>query len=172
MPLRLGVTLNFIVEIIFWIVWKIIYDIYSNYQTGKELCESLEEKYKIEDVGSKKFILGKFLKFSIVDSKSVVSQVEEIQRMIHELLAKGCKVNEHFQVGTIIEKLPPSWNHFKIYLKHMRREVKMEDLIIRRWVEEDHWKGDKINSSAFEGKVNIIEDKKKKKKNKQTRTKV
>lgn len=45
---------------------------------SKELWNSLEKKYKIEDVGAKKFVIGKFLNFKIVDTKTVVTQVEEI----------------------------------------------------------------------------------------------
>lgn len=38
---------------------------------------------------------------------SVVSQIEEIQRMIHGLLVEGYEINEHVQVYVSIEKLPP-----------------------------------------------------------------
>ncbi|XP_070660616.1 uncharacterized protein [Malus domestica] len=108
-----------------------LYDIYSLCKTAKELWESLEKKYKIDDVSSKTFVIGKFLKYTMVDSKSVVSQVEEIQKLIYEQHSEGCEINEHFQVGAIIEKLPTSWNYFKIYLKHKCREMNMEDLILR-----------------------------------------
>ncbi|XP_069145711.1 homeobox-leucine zipper protein ROC8-like [Solanum lycopersicum] len=37
-------------------------------------------------------------------------------------------VNEVFQMAVMIEKLPPSWNDFKNYLKHKRKEMKLEDL--------------------------------------------
>ena len=37
------------------------------------------KKYKIEDAGMKKFIVGRFLDFKMVDSISVVKQLEEIQ---------------------------------------------------------------------------------------------
>ncbi|XP_021802755.1 uncharacterized protein LOC110746825 [Prunus avium] len=136
-----------------------LYDIYSACKTAKELWEKLEKKYKIEDAGSKKFVIGKFLKFSMVDSRSVIAQVEELQKLISELHAEGCSINEHFQVGAIIEKLPPSWNDFKIYLKHKCREMNMEDLILRLQVEEDHRKGDKNDVSALEANANIVEGK-------------
>lgn len=55
-----------------------LYDIYALYKTAKEMWESLEKKYKIGDAGSTKLVIGKFLKYTIVDSKSVVSQVDKI----------------------------------------------------------------------------------------------
>ncbi|XP_027060865.1 uncharacterized protein [Coffea arabica] len=85
-----------------------LYDIYSAYSTAKEVWDSLEKKYKMDDAGAKKFVIGKFLKYVMVDSKPVTKQVEEIQILMHELHGQGCSINEHFQVGAIIEKLPSS----------------------------------------------------------------
>ena len=58
-----------------------------------------------------------------------------------------------FQVGAIIEKLPPLCKDFKIYLKHKPCEMSMEDLILRLPVEENHKKGDKIEVPNLEVKV-------------------
>ena len=79
----------------------------------------------------KKFIVAKFLDFKIVDNKAIVTQVQELQVIIHDLLAEGINlnntgfehikfvldihitfdvrlvVNDAFQVAAIIEKLPP-----------------------------------------------------------------
>ena len=41
-------------------------------------------------------------------------------------------LSETFQVTVVIEKLPPTWIDFKNYLKHKRKEMNIEDLIIRR----------------------------------------
>ena len=130
-----------------------LYDIYSSYKTAKEVWEMLEKKYKTEDAGAKKFVIGKFLKYNMDDTKTVIKQVEEIQVLIHELHAEGCAISEQFQVGSIIEKLPPSWRDFKVYLKHKRREMTMEDLILRLRVEEDHRKGDSVDGA----RANVIE---------------
>ena len=130
-------------------------------KTLKELWDSLENKYKTEDVGMKKFIVEKFLDYKMIDSKTVVAQVQE-QVIIHDLLAEGINlfnayvrnikfflnthiifnvgliVNDVFQVVAIIEKLPPLWKDFKNYLKHKRKEMTVEDLIVRSRIEEDN----------------------------------
>ncbi|KAH1107292.1 hypothetical protein J1N35_011060 [Gossypium stocksii] len=56
---------------------------------------------------------------------------------------------ESFQVATIIEKLPLAWNDFKNYLKHKRKEMSVEDLIVKLQIEEEN-RGTKkrINKAA------------------------
>ncbi|KAK3036677.1 hypothetical protein RJ639_030246 [Escallonia herrerae] len=54
-----------------------LYNVYSPMVNAKALWESLERKYKTKDAGSKKFVVGKFLDFKMVDSKTVISQVQE-----------------------------------------------------------------------------------------------
>ena len=46
-----------------------LYAVYSVFKTSKELWASLLKKYKTEDAGTKKFVVGKFLDFKMVDSK-------------------------------------------------------------------------------------------------------
>ena len=130
-----------------------LYDSYSSCKTAQEVWEMLEKKYKTKDARAKKFVIGKFLKYNMVDTKTVIKQVEEIQVVIHELHAEACAISEQLQVGSIIEKLPPSWRDFKVYLKHKRREMSMEDLILRLRVEEDHRKGDSVDGA----RANVIE---------------
>lgn len=46
---------------------------YAGKERAKELWESLERNYKIEDAGIKKFVIGHFLDYKMVDSKIVMS---------------------------------------------------------------------------------------------------
>ncbi|KAK3024054.1 hypothetical protein RJ639_042965 [Escallonia herrerae] len=54
-----------------------LYNVYSPMVNAKALWESLERKYKTEDAGSKKFVVGKFLDFKMVEqfktSRSLVN---------------------------------------------------------------------------------------------------
>ncbi|KAK3030145.1 hypothetical protein RJ639_037666 [Escallonia herrerae] len=95
-----------------------LYNVYSPTINAKALWESLERKYKTEDAGSKKFVVSKFLEFKMVDSKTVISQVQEFQLILHDIHAEGMVLEESFQVAALIEKLPPTWKDFKSYLKH------------------------------------------------------
>ncbi|KAA0036703.1 pol polyprotein [Cucumis melo var. makuwa] len=100
--------------------------------SAKNLWTSLEKKYKTEVAGAKKFIVGKFLDYKMVDSKTVAS---------------------------IIEKLPPSWKDFKNYLKYKRKEIKLEELVVRLGIEENNRKAEKcIIDSTIDLKANIVEN--------------
>ena len=131
----------------------------------------------------KKFIVAKFLDYKMIDSKTVVTQVQELQVIIHDLLAEGINlfnayvrnikfflnthliinvgmiVNDVFQVAAIIEKLPPLWKDFKNYLKHKRKEMTVEDLIVRLRIEEDNKPAEKrsCGNSTISG-VNFVEE--------------
>ena len=135
-----------------------MYDVYSQVKIAKELWESLAKKYKIEDAGMKKFIVGRFLDYKMVDSKTVTSEVQELQIILHELHAEKMELSESFQVAAIVEKLPPSWKNFKNYLKHERKEMGLEDLIVRLKIEEDnHVFEKKVGKHPMESKANLVE---------------
>ncbi|KAL2491872.1 zinc knuckle (CCHC-type) family protein [Abeliophyllum distichum] len=113
-----------------------LYNVYSTMKTAKELWESLDRKYKTEDAGAKKFIIGRFLDYKMVDSKPVISQVQELQVILLEIHAEGMVLSETFQVAAMIEKLPPAWKDFMNYLKHKRKEMNIEELIVKLRIEE------------------------------------
>ncbi|KAK6124636.1 hypothetical protein DH2020_041624 [Rehmannia glutinosa] len=75
-----------------------LYNVCSTFKTSKELWDSLDKKYKMEDAGTKKFVVGKFLEYKMVDTKSVISQVQEIQIILHDLVSEGIILNESFQL--------------------------------------------------------------------------
>ncbi|KZV49453.1 hypothetical protein F511_13228 [Dorcoceras hygrometricum] len=62
-----------------------LYNVLCEKKTAKELWESLDRKYKTEDAGAKKFLVGRFLDFKMLDSKPVISQVQELQLILHQL---------------------------------------------------------------------------------------
>uniref|UniRef100_A0A1S4BS89 Retrovirus-related Pol polyprotein from transposon TNT 1-94-like beta-barrel domain-containing protein n=1 Tax=Nicotiana tabacum TaxID=4097 RepID=A0A1S4BS89_TOBAC len=133
-------------------------NVYSNAETSKELWDALEKKYKTEDGGSKKFVAAKFLDYKMVDSKPVITQVQELQVIIHDLLTEGLVINEALQVAAMIEKLPLLWRDFKNYSKHMRKEIKLEDLIVRLRIKEENKAAEKktCGNSTIMG-ANIVE---------------
>ena len=62
-----------------------------------------------------------------------------------------------------MEKLSPVRRDFKNYLKHKRKrkELKLEDLIVKLRIEEDNQKFEKrSNKNSYEANANVIEDSK------------
>lgn len=130
---------------------------YCKTKTAKELWESLERKYKTEDAGTKKFVVARFLDYKMDDSKKVMSQVQDLQILLHDIHAEGMTLSETFQVPAIIEKLPPSWVEFKNYLKHKRKEMSVEDLVVRLRIEEDNKLAQKNTYTPDSAKENLVE---------------
>nr|GEU54519.1 hypothetical protein [Tanacetum cinerariifolium] len=97
------------------------------------------------------------LDYKMVDSKNVISQVQDLQVLIHDIHAKGMTLSETFQAAAIIEKLPQSWVEFKNYLKHKRKEMGVEDLVVRLRIEEDNMLAQKDTYTPDSVKANMIE---------------
>ncbi|KAK5826172.1 hypothetical protein PVK06_021087 [Gossypium arboreum] len=103
--------------------------------------------------------LAKLLK----DDSLTVKEGEELQLIIHGILAEGMIISESFQVAAIVEKLPPAWNDFKNYLKHKIKEMSVEELIVRLQIKKDNRGTEKRLNKVTNGNVsraNIIEVKK------------
>ena len=94
----------------------------------------------------------------MVDSKTVVSQVQELQVILHKIHAEGMMLSETFQVAAIIEKLPPAWKDVKNYLKHKRKEMSIKDLVIRLSIEENNRGSEnKMTHNLNKAKTNFVE---------------
>nr|GEX50534.1 hypothetical protein [Tanacetum cinerariifolium] len=80
-----------------------------------------------EDVGTKKFVVARFLDYKMVDSKNVISQFQDLQV------------------------------DFKNYLKHKQKEMSVEDFVVRLHIEEDNKLALKDTCTPNSTKANMIE---------------
>lgn len=66
-----------------------------------------------------------------------------------------------FQAPALIEKLPPSWKDYRNYLKHKKRDLSMEDLVVNIQIEESNRMRDITNfpNLEFTSKANLVEQK-------------
>ena len=102
--------------------------------------------------------MSRFLNYKMVDSKTVVSKVQELKVILHEIHAEGMMLSETFPFIAIIEKLPPTWKDFKNYLKHKRKEMSIEDLIIRLCIKEDNKRFEQRGAhNPSKAKANFVE---------------
>ncbi|CAL5423953.1 unnamed protein product [Camellia sinensis] len=135
-----------------------LYNVYSPIKTAKELWEFLEKKYKTEYAGSKKFLVVKFLDFMMVDSKTVISQVQDLQLILHDIHTEGMSFRKSFQVAFLIEKLPQGWKEFKNCLKYKYKKMTLEELIVRLRIEKDNRHDEKrAGKHSMESKENVEE---------------
>jgi hypothetical protein len=86
---------------------------YSSIKSVKALLKTLDKNFKVEIISMEKFKVDKFSDFKMVDSRIIMSQVQEFQLTLHDRYAKEMLISESFQVTAIIEKFSPSWKEFK-----------------------------------------------------------
>ena len=116
--------------------------------------------YTTEGAGTKNYATEQFLDFQMEEGKSVIAQIRDFQKIIHEVQDEGMELSEQFVVGSTIHKLPPSWKDFGITVKHKKNETKFKDLIVRLRIQEHHRERDyKNKDSEYVGKANLTEAK-------------
>ncbi|GAU49932.1 hypothetical protein TSUD_408340 [Trifolium subterraneum] len=114
-----------------------LYDYYRTYDTASDVWEALSKKYDTEEAGAKKYAVSRYLKYQMVDERSVEVQSHELQKIAHEIITEDMPLHEQFQISVIIDKLPPRWKDFKNQLRHKTKEFSIEGLITRLRIEEE-----------------------------------
>ncbi|RZB91539.1 Retrovirus-related Pol polyprotein from transposon TNT 1-94 [Glycine soja] len=113
------------------------------YKSAKLVWLGLEKKYDTQEVGTKKYVVSRYLKYQMTDDKLVESQSHEIQKIAHDIISEGMALDEQFQVVVIIDKLPPGWKDFKNLLRHKTKEFPLESLLTRLHIEEEAHRQDR-----------------------------
>lgn len=90
-----------------------LFDIYQSSPSAKDLWDKLETRYMREDATSKKFLVSHFNNYKMVDDKSLMEQLYEIERILNNYKQHNMNMDETIIVSSIIDKLPPSWKDFK-----------------------------------------------------------
>ncbi|PIN13400.1 hypothetical protein CDL12_13969 [Handroanthus impetiginosus] len=81
----------------------------------------------------------------MANSKLVMSQVQKLQIIMHEIHAEGMTISESFQ------------KDFKNYLKHKLKKMGLEDLIIKLQIKEDNRMTEiKTGRMKMEVKANLV----------------
>nr|KAJ0219335.1 hypothetical protein LSAT_V11C300134630 [Lactuca sativa] len=91
-----------------------LFDIYQNFESAKELWDSLESKYMAEDASSKKFLVSNFMGYKMIYSRPVMEQYHEILRILGQFAQHNLKMDEAID--------------FKHNLKHNKEEVTLTQL--------------------------------------------
>ena len=66
-------------------------------------------------------------------------------------------LSEAFVVGCLIEKLPNSWKDYKNSMKHKRKHLSLEDVIVHICIEEENKIRDRVEKAKeFSSKTNVV----------------
>ncbi|GJS75798.1 hypothetical protein Tco_0725679 [Tanacetum coccineum] len=102
----------------------------------REIWDSLEAKYMVEDASSKKFLVSNFTNYKKTDSRPVMEQYNELLGILGRFTQYKINMDEAIQVSCIIDKLLPSWKDFKHTLKHQKEELTLVELGSHLRIEE------------------------------------
>ena len=97
-------------------------------KSPKEIWNALECKYKTKKEVKDKFMILKYLEFNMIDTKSVLDQIHELQVPVTKLHELKVEISESFQVRAIIAKIPQSWNGYRNKLLHTKNDITLEEL--------------------------------------------
>ncbi|CAM9000447.1 unnamed protein product [Rhodiola kirilowii] len=137
----------------------LLFDLYQNVESAKELWDTLESKYMAEDASSVKFLVSNFNNYKMVDSRPVMEQFHEIQHILGQFAQRKLKMDEAISVSSIIDKLPPAWKDFRRTLKHKKEEMSLVELAKELRMEEELRVREKDTMEVDETspKVNVME---------------
>ncbi|PNY07541.1 hypothetical protein L195_g004040 [Trifolium pratense] len=109
-------------------------------KVAKEIWDNMNNKYTVEDATKQKFVGGNYLRrWQMTGNKEIKAQINEYHKLLEELKAKKINLPE-FVVGTLVEKLPSSWNDYKQQLKHKHGQMSLADLIKHIIIEDTNKK--------------------------------
>ncbi|KAK2999522.1 hypothetical protein RJ639_024627, partial [Escallonia herrerae] len=134
-------------------------DIYCSRAHAYDIWDMLSKKYVIEDADTKKYAIDSFLQFQMLEEKDVSSQIHEFHLVVVELSKEEMPPLEPFVTGSLIEKLPESWSDYKSMMKHKRKDMTLEDVIVQIRIEEKNKSREKATKAKeFTLKANLIEE--------------
>ena len=90
--------------------------------------------------------------------------------LINDLVIENIKLPEPFMAGYLIETFPDSWKYYKNSMKHKRKQMSLEDVIIHIMIEEQNKTRDKAKrAKELSPKENVVEERPRPKFNKPQR---
>ncbi|KAK9682386.1 hypothetical protein RND81_10G070100 [Saponaria officinalis] len=71
-----------------------LFDIYQNVESAKDLWNQSESKYMDEEASSKKFLVGNFMNYKMIDSRPVMEQYNELLRILGQFAQHKMEMDE------------------------------------------------------------------------------
>ncbi|KAA0061124.1 ty1-copia retrotransposon protein [Cucumis melo var. makuwa] len=94
----------------------------------------------------------------MTNDKPFFEQIHEYENLVANVLSEGMKMCEILQANILLEKFPPSWNDYRNHLKHKKKDLKLQELIIHMRTEEANRLKDKLASKNLNSvNANLVE---------------
>ena len=74
----------------------------------------------------------------MTEDRDVSSQIHDYHLLINDLAIEDIKLLEPFVVGYLVETLLESWKDYKNNMKHKRKQMSLENVIIHIRIEEQN----------------------------------
>ena len=84
-----------------------MFDLFVIQKSAKDIWCTLESRYGGDDTGRKKYVVGKWLQFPMIDDKPVVEQIHEYENVVANVLSEGMKMCEILQANVLPENFSP-----------------------------------------------------------------
>ena len=74
----------------------------------------------------------------MIEDRDVLSQIHDYYLLINDLAIKDVKLPEPFVVGYLVKTLLESWKDYKNNMKHKRKQMSLQDVIIHIRIKEQN----------------------------------
>ncbi|KAL9235840.1 hypothetical protein vseg_010574 [Gypsophila vaccaria] len=134
-----------------------LFDLFAPHKSTKIIWKSLEDKYGFDDAGKKKYVVGKWLEFQMVDGKPIMEQVHVYENLCADVINEGMKLDDVFLANVLLERFPPSWSDYRNHLKHKKKDLSLQDVVGHMRTEEANRLKDKpVSLPVSAAKVNLV----------------
>lgn len=133
-----------------------LYETYRLYNTAKEVWEALEHTYTKDNESKIRFTASDFNNYKMVDDKPIIDQIHKFQNFVHEIHRSGTKLDENFQVSSLLDKLPPKWSSFAQELRRSQTVLTVKSVIQSIRI-EDQFRTRLTQDNQMKAKVNLTE---------------
>nr|CAB3471194.1 unnamed protein product [Digitaria exilis] len=113
-----------------------LFNLYSKFESAKALWTELESEFSEVDNGNESFATESYLNYKMVEGRSVMEQLQELQLLVRDLVQYNRLLPDSFQVNAILAKLPSSWRDFVTARRHMKTQLTLPELTAAINVEE------------------------------------
>ncbi|EPS61057.1 hypothetical protein M569_13744 [Genlisea aurea] len=115
-----------------------LFRVYAVYKEAASIWKSMTVKYAAaEDGVNYRFAVADFLQWEMDDDEEVLIQINDFHRLLDNMAAQNIRLSPEFVVGSLIYKLPKSWNEYKVRMGYSDVKMSLNELINDIAIEEE-----------------------------------